>query len=197
MTVAVNDIVRATVEGEGIDDQDIQNVYLIRNVGSAVTDAVAITDLILLLEALYALIDGILSTLYVVRDVKMINFTTQSDLGLGLFVDDTPGIDAGAPLPPQICAGLTLTTSRLSVRGRKFFGLLVEGDVGLDGVLTGASILELADAGAFMVANQVEPGTTWQFGVQASFDSAWLPFGSFVITSTVVTQRRRRRGVGS
>lgn len=197
MTVQVNDIVRATVEGEGVDGQDIQNTFLIRNVNQAVTDAIAITDLITLLEALYSLLEDILSIAYVVRGVKFINHTQQADIGTGLFVDDTPGIDAGAAMPPQICAGITLTTGRLSVRGRKYFGLLVEADIDGGGILTPGAILDLADVGDVMTANQVEAGTTWQFGVEASLDSVWLPFQSYAISTSAVTQRRRRRGVGS
>ena len=197
MTVLLNDVVRATVEGEGASGQDLQNVYHIRNVNVAVTDAVAITDLITLLEALYTLLSAVLSTALVIRGVKFINFTQQADIGTGLFVDDTPGTNVGAILPPQIAAGLTLTTSRLSVRGRKYFGLLCEPEVDGLGVLTPSALLDLVDVGDVMTANQVEAGTTWQFGVHASFDAAWLPFLSFSTTTTAVTQRRRRRGVGS
>ena len=197
MTVAVNDVVKVTVAGEGVDGQDIQNVYLIRNVGSAVTDAVAITDLVTLLEALYVLLQDILSILYIVRQINVINETQQADVGVGLFVDNTPGVDAGGTMPPQICAGITLTTDRLSVRGRKYFGLLTEGDVNNDGTLTGAAILDVADVGDYVTVNQVEAGTTWQFGVIATFDSAWLPFKSYAVSTSVITQRRRRRNIGS
>lgn len=197
MTVDVNDVVLAVVEGEGVDGQDVQNAYHIRNVNVAVTDAVAITDLISLLEALMTLLAAVISTLYVVRSIKVINVTQQSDVGTGLFVDDTPGTNTALAMPPQCAVGLTLTTQRLSVRGRKFYGIVGSNQATNDGVLGAPAILDLADVGDLMVVNQVEAGTTWQFGVIASLDAAWLPFLSYAVTTSVITQKRRRRGVGS
>ncbi len=191
------DVIKATVEGQWNSQQDFQNVYHLQYTGATITDAAAIASIIVFLEALMTLLDTALNVLYVVRDVRFLNVTQAADMGLGLFADATPGVGVGNALPPQNALGITLSTVRLNVRGRKFFGGFDEDIADEDGVLTGTMILELADVGDLMTTQQFGAGGAFDFGVIASFDGVFLPFLSYTIPTTVVTQRRRRLGVGS
>lgn len=197
MAVVPSDVLRVTVEGIGASGQDLQNVFHLRNEGGTVSDAFAIDDMVEVLEALYTLLAAVLSTLLVIRDIRALNVTQSTDVGLGLFVDDTPGTNVTDVMPPQNSMGITLSTVRLGVRGRKFFGLVADDQANNEGVVSAAALLDMADVGDHMTALQVATNTSWAYGVNASFDGVWLPFVGYVIPLTVVTQRRRRRGVGS
>lgn len=196
MLVNLNDIVRVTVHGLGLDGQAIQNSYTMRNVGGNVVAASALEDFVDILEDLYALLSAFLSIGLVIQKITAINLTQQLDVGTGVFVDSTPGTNSSTVFPPQCAMGLNLSTDRLRVRGRKFFGLVTEDAADNAGVLTAAAILDLADVGNWMTANRVGINSTWQFGVKATSDGVFLPFTSYSVPVTVVTQRRRRRGVG-
>lgn len=195
MAVGAGDVVRADVRGRWNAQSAVQNTFHLQNTGSNVDEADAVDDLVAVLEALYALIGGLLSTLYVIQDVRIINVSDDTDVGIGLFVDDTPGTGGGNSVP-QNAYGLSLDTARLNVRGRKFFGPVVENGFSQSGVLVGSAITALADVGDYMITPQAEVNSTWRFGVMASSDGAFLPFLSYGISPTVVTQRRRRLGVG-
>lgn len=197
MTVELNDILKVTVEGLGLSGQDVQNSYHIENRANAIADADAIDDLVEVLEALYQLLTAVLSVGLIIRDIRALNVTQTLDLGLGLFVDDTPGANAQTVMPPQNAMGISLATARLGVRGRKSFGLLGDDQADDEGVVLAASILDMADVGDYMTDIVVATNSSWSFGVLASADDAWLRFNSYTIPTTIVTQRRRRRGVGS
>ena len=197
MTVAVNDVLRVTVEGEGLSAQDIQNVFHIQNTNIPVDEADALDDLIEILEILYKLIGTSLSVLYVVRGIRVVNVTQGTDVGFATFVDDTPGTGVGGPLPPQNALGITLTTSALTSVGRKFFGLADEANVATDGTLNAPGLANMANVGNHMTAEQVATNTTWKYGLIRTFDAVFLTFLSFIVTTTIITQRRRRAGVGA
>ncbi len=197
MTVAANDVLRCTVEGEGITAQDIQNVFHIQNTDIAVDEADALDDIIEILEVLYKLLDVSLSVLYVVRGVRVVNVTQGTDVGFLTFVDTTPGTGVGGSLPPQVALGLTLTTAALKSVGRKFFGLADEAQIGTDGLLNATALADVGDVGDHMTTEQVATNTSWKYGLIQSVGGAFLEFLSFIVTTTVITQRRRRAGVGS
>lgn len=195
MAVGGGDVVRVDVRGLFDDVTTVQNTFHLQNTGTSIDEADAVDDLVEILEALYVLLAASLHTLLVIRDIRAINVTDDTDVGIGVFVDDTPGTGTG-DVVPQNAYGLSLDTARLNVRGRKFFGPVIPGRIDQNGVLGAAAILELADIGDDMIASQAATNTTWRFGVIASSDSAFLPFLNYGISPTVVTQRRRRVGVG-
>jgi len=195
MAVGAGDIVRVDVRGIWNATSAVQNTFHLQNAGSNIDEADAVDDLVAVLEALYALIGSILHTLLVIQDIRVINVSDDTDVGIGLFVDDTPGT-AGGNSVLQNAYGLSLDTARLNVRGRKFFGPVVQSQISQSGVIGSAAILGLADVGDYMTAPRAATNTTWRFGVIASSDSTFLPFLNYSISPTVVTQRRRRLGVG-
>jgi len=196
MTVATGDVIRITVEGSGVGLQDIQNVWYAKLLTGDVSEATTLEDLRSLLEAMYALLSAILSVAWVIRDFKMLNITQNADVGTVLPVDATPGANVSFAQPPQLAYGLTLSTARLKARGRKFFGLVCADQVGSNGALDADAILDLADVGDYVTVARGATSSTWRFGIVSTVDDVFLPFTSYVIPTNVVTQRRRRQGVG-
>jgi len=174
----------------------IQNVYHLRNFGATVTDEEALSDVIEILEALALLIVGVINVLQVVDGVRVVNVTAGEDVGFGTFTDDTPYTAAGLVLPTQVAAGLNLTTERLGVVGRKFFGVGSVSLINAGGIIQNDRLTELALAGEYLISLQVATETDWRFGVVASLDGEFLPFAGYSIPTMAIIQRRRRLGVG-
>lgn len=196
MTVAGGDVLRCTVEMHYETFGAIQNVYHLRNDGAQVSDTQAIADIIEALETLMVIITGICAVLQVVDGVRIINATTLSDVGFGTFVDDTPFTGTGLIFPTQVAAGLNLTTSRLNVVGRKYFGAVATGVLENGGIIASASLAVLALAGDEMTALFEAVNSDWRYGVIATLDSVFLPFQSYSMPTMAIIQRRRRLGVG-
>lgn len=196
MAVGVGDICRADVIALLDSTITFENSFQLRNVGSEVDENDALDDIVDILESLYQLLAAILTTLYVVQRVRVINLTDDSDVGVGSFTDSTPGTSASTIQAPQICYGLNLTTVKLGNRGRKFFGPVLEGQVDNLGVLGAGAVADLANVGAVMTTTQVETFSTWEFGIRGTVDSVWRRFTGYGVSATATTQRRRRLGIG-
>lgn len=198
MTVALNDVVRATQEMTQPGIGAIQNVFHLQNQGVGVSDAQALSDVIEALEALAAIIAGIINVLQLVDGVRAINVTPipPTDVGFGTFINPTPYIGAGFIMPTQVALGLNLHTARLSVSGRKFFGANVVGSFLNGGAVAAATLAIIVLGGNHLIAPFVATNSTWRYGVVASFDSAFLPFLSYSMPTMAIIQRRRRATVG-
>lgn len=196
MTVQIGDECTITARGTNNALGAVQNVYQVRNTGAAVAEADFLDDAISFIEAIYTALGAILTTLYTINDIRVINTTQNSDVGIGTLTDTTPGTDAGNRHPPQMSYVLTLKTANLSVRGRKFFGPTMTGDADTNGLLAGATLLALADAGDLLTAPFVGANTTLEPGVRGSSPSLWRPFTSYAVSLRMGVQRRRKFGVG-
>jgi hypothetical protein len=196
MAVGVGDILRADVVALYDSVITIENSYQFRNVGSEVDELDALEDIVAILEGIYQALAAILSTLYVVQRIRVINVTDDSDVGIGTFTDSTPGTNSSTFVPPQCCYGLNLTTVKLGNRGRKFFGPVAEGKVDNNGVLTSDAITALGDVGDILATTQVKTNSSWEAGIKGTVDGVWRKFTGWGVTTSAVTQRRRRIGVG-
>lgn len=196
MTVQAGDIIRCTQEMTYETFGAIQNVYHLQNVGSQVTDTQALDDVIEILETLAGVIAAAIAILQVVNGVRVVNVTQLADVGFASFVDDTPFTGAGLILPTQVAVGINLFTDRLAVVGRKYFGAAVIGTIADGGTIVPGILADLADWGDLATEWLAATNSTWQMGVVATFDSAWLPFRNYSMPTMAIIQRRRRLGVG-
>lgn len=197
MALATGDIVRADVIADYNAGSDIVNTYHFRLTTGGMAESAAVDRIIEIMESIYAVIGAILPLLYTIRNIRIVNVTQGTDVGNGNIADTTPGAVTGDTQGLQCAFGVSLGTSRLRVRGRKFLGPVCESQVADEGLVTSGPLLDLVDYAAILTAPIVVTGSTWQAGVIATSDSAWLPFISATISPTVVTQRRRRLGVGA
>lgn len=198
MTVLEGDALRCTQEMSYPGIGAIQNVFHLENVGVAVSDTQAIADVIEVLEALAVILTLVINALQIVDGVRILNVTptTPVDVGFGTFSDSTPYTASGQIMPTQVSLGMNLHTARLSVSGRKFWGVPVVGSFLNGGAVIAAALTILTAAAVYMTAPVVATNTTWRFGVVAKSDSTFLSFNAFTLPAMAVIQRRRRATVG-
>ena len=196
MTVMGDDVCRATVEMHYESLGAIQNVYHLRNEGTFLTEALALADIIEILENLMGVLAAMIAVLQVVDGVRVINVTQMNDVGFGAFVDTTPFTGVGQVLPSQVAGGVSLITDRLGIVGRKYWGAPVIGMCSDAELIAAASLVIMGNAAEDMTELQVATTSSWRFGIVASLDAAFLPFTSYALPTTAIIQRRRRSGVG-
>lgn len=196
MTVFQTNVARATVDMDYLGATAIQNVFHLQLTTASLTEAEALDDIVEILEALYILIAAIIRATQTVQRIRAVNVTSNSDIGEGNFVDDTPFTSATGSTAPQVAYGITLTTPNLSIRGRKFFGVVVEDMIGESGNLTTTALNALGDVIDFMSGPIAASNGTWVFGVVRSVDGGFSIFNGGTVSLNAVTQRRRRVGVG-
>jgi hypothetical protein len=196
MAVNNGDVLRAVANGRNDIYGAVVNSYQLKYVGvGSLAEADVLSDIIELLEALYALIGTILSTAYVIDNIRVVNETQLSDVGIAAPTDTTPGSDAGTRYPPQLAYVLNLYTPYVGVRGRKYFGPTIITDANSVGVLAAPTVVALADVGDFMTADQVATNGVYEFGI-TTLNHGWQQFTGFQVSALLGVQRRRKTGVG-
>lgn len=199
MAVNAGDIIGATVLSRFNNVSDVQNVYTVRVLSAVTTEeADVLEDLIDLFEALYTILAPIISVLTTFNGIRAVNRSALTDIGVADFSALTVGSAGGDSMPPQCCTGVTLYVPTLGRFGRKFIGVPSETNAGAAGLLAAGTITVAASFAAELLENQVAAsGNVYQFGIGQDDGSDFLQFTSAAVTPTVVTQRRRRAGVGS
>jgi hypothetical protein len=130
--------------------------------------------------------------------IRAVNRTKNSDIGQADFSALTVGSSGGEATSPTNAMGVTLRTSNLSRLGRKFVGVASETSIGGSGQVAAGTITVLASYASELLEDQIAAsGNVYQFGIVDSAGMNFLQFNSAAISPTVVTQRRRRQGVGS
>lgn len=197
MTVALGDVVRVEMRSTP-SAADILNVYHLALTGpSSLADADALDDLIEAFEALALLVKAVVATAIAFDKIRAINVTQDEDLGVASFVTTTGGEETGNLAPEQIATGLTLYTGRLASFGRKFLPPPGINGVTTSGRPTSTHLTNAALVGAFLLEEFVATNGDWRFGIVSTLDGAFLPIQEAGVSTTFVTQRRRRGGVGS
>lgn len=200
MPVSQNDVLRATVDGINPGVGSVQNVFHLQ-LTSATTlpDAEAGDDVGDLLDALYAIIGPSLSTVYAINNYHVVNVTDDSIVGDVPPADINPGTDASNRQPPSISLCISMSTSALRVRGRKFFGPTTVTQVNTNGIVQAAAVTNLDLTGDFMEQVFVGVNGSWQFGIIPSNPllGTFLPFIGHVVMPVAAIQRRRRFGIGN
>lgn len=196
MTVAADDVLRCTVEMNYESEGAVQNVYYLKNAGGSISDAAGIADVVEVLEALMNVLELLIAVLQVVEGIRIINATQGVDVGFGTLVDPTPFAGVGQVLPNQVAFGGTLHTARLGTVGRKFWGIPIVGLCSGSGIINAGSLTIMGNAMEDMTETYVATNSSWRYGLIATIDGVFLPFESYSLTTTAITQRRRRSGVG-
>ena len=198
MAVNEGDIVRADHRMLYQGTNELFNIYQLRLAdGGPISDADALDDLEAIFTALIALV-RLMQASGIVHDiVRFVNRTLNQDIGISIANVGVAGSIGQNTQPLQVAYGLTLNTTLLSVRGRKFIpGTTITG-VPAGGTVSAGTIALLADVGDYLTDQHVVNGRTWEFGVTSVSTGIFRYFDSYGVSSTAVTQRRRRIGVGS
>ena len=108
----------------------------------------------------------------------------------------TAGTQTADALPLQnagLIAGQTTVSRR---QGKKYLGAFTEVD-NINGVLSSTLITAIGLFGAQWIADFVDTGQTYRWGVFNTISSVFTPFVSTLILGAYRTQRRRTAGFGS
>jgi len=198
MAVSNGDVLRLDFVGEEIaTGQDVVNVYHHQVSSIAdVDEADVMTDLLAWAEGLALLLKLFVSTAVAFRRIRVTNFTKHSSVGEADFETTTAGVHAGDPLPAQVAALTQFYTSDLTVRGRKYYGLAGE-DAQSQGAWNATNLGYLADVVDYVLEPLDTFNALYTPGVWSTRDEDFKAFTSGSVSQITVTQRRRRRTVGS
>lgn len=199
MTVNTGDILVATAKAEfnGIDD--MLNVYQFEMLtATPLTDQEAVGDIIEILESLYTLINGILSVLYLYRDITITNKTQNLLLGTFGWPTLVAGLATGDTTPPGVAGVISFSTSQPRRQLRKYIGGLSAASIEGAGVIEPVTLTNLSNFGTFLLATLVGNVGTWAY----THENVLLTPERIFPVSTLITnipgyQRRRKQGRGS
>jgi len=198
MAVAPNDVVRIDVIGDFTGTEDLVNSYQFQHTsGTSISDADFLTDWVALLRALYDAIKALWNANVIWRRIRAQNITTGALVGEQSFSSDVVGSGAGTFMAIQNSGLISFKTSIPRVVTRKYFPLHNTQYDATSKVVAGAVTLLNTFGSALLVTQTGVSGHTYRYGFKSPKTGNFeLPL-SRVVSPTVVTQRRRRPGVGS
>lgn len=198
MTVQPNDILEASARSEFNGTEDVVNVFQFRNNGVApMADQAAIDDIIEILEIVYNLINAGLTLLQLYRDIRVRNVTQGLVYGTFPWATLVSGGSAVNPTAPGVAFLVSFSTGVPRVGMRKYFGVVTEDEMDVDGAFTGVLVVAGGAVISTLIAPIVATNSTWEFGYQSPKTGTFVTPNGGVATDIPAYQRRRRQGRGS
>jgi gamma-glutamyltranspeptidase len=198
MAIAPNEVIEIAVLGRLSGSDDIVNVYQVQHTsGSSITEDDFLNDWIALFRALYDAIKAIFTAAVVWQKIRARSVTNPGVLiGERNFSSDVVGT-AGGTMSPTNAALISLKSNIARVVPRKYLPI-ASGSYDADGDIVAGTITLLNTFGSALITPQTGLSThTYRFGYFSPKTNTFVVPLSRVVTPTVVTQRRRRKGVGS
>lgn len=197
MTVVQNDVLRMTAE-MSVGSFDIQNIFHYQYTSVAsVTDAQALLDAAVILEALYDIILEDLSITMTFDQVRVQNITQDVLLGTTGWPVLTAGEEASGALPLTNAALLTFTTAVPRTRGGTYYGGMTEIQNTTAGTILAATVTRLVALALEQLTEQNLSGRLYSYILVNREFGTVIPFTAAIVHTVFRTQRRRRPGVGS
>ena len=198
MTVAPNEIIEVTIEGDVSGVSDVVNVYQFQHTSaSSISDADFLTDLAALLRALYDALKGLQSAVLTWRRIRARSITNPGTL-IGELEFGTPVVGtSSSSMTPTNAALVSFPTNISRVVPRKYIPLASEWFDADGDLLAGAISALTTFKGTLLDTLTGTSGHTYVMGYKSAKTGTWILPISGAVTPTVVTQRRRRKGVGS
>jgi len=177
-------------------DQQINTYHYELNTGGPMTDALAVTDMGLILEKIYTHVLASQAIEYAYVDLTITNITQNLLLGTFPWPTLTVGTGSGALNSSQVAVLLFGRTAVPRVQLRKYFGGGQEEDV-TDSLINAVALTRYQNAAIEMIAQQGSATGTWDpIAYNTVLDRRTKPVSSAVSLS-MRTQRRRTRGRGA
>lgn len=193
-----NDIIEvaARLEFDGVED--IINVFQFKYLTAGViNDQGLADDLIEILEVMYTVVVGLITTITIFRDLRITNKTKSTVLGVYPWDTLVAGTAVDVPQPPGVAALFNYSTGVPRVTPRKFLGGLRQDIIIDDGVWNGSSVALYATAAATMLGILTATLGTYQYGYLSPKTAQFEPVNAVVVTNIPAYQRRRKQGRGS
>lgn len=198
MTIAADDVVEASARLEFDAIDDVVNVYQFRLAsGGPLTDDEGVDDILEILEVLYTIILGAISTIELFRDIRLFNVTQQILLGLHAWPSLINGGAIADALPPGCAAVVNFSTIVPKVTLRKYFGVFTTGAMGEDGLFTGLTVASVAEAATYLLAPIAATNGLWVYGYISPKILGWVSPNGATNNNIPGYQRRRKQGRGS
>lgn len=197
MAVAENDVLRCTAEMSAGTDA-LQNIFHLQSANVAsISDAQALLDVGLILDALYDLIDASMHDGVTFDAIRVQNITQDTLLGSTPWPVLTVGGDTADPVPFQAAALVTYPTAVPKTRGGNYFGGFTEANSDSSGGISSALQTVLVSLGVKILTQQNVAGNLYDFVLINRALGTVIPFVSAIVHAVWRTQRRRRPGVGA
>lgn len=189
---------RATVVGDASSAGDIINVYEYQmNNGSNVSGATVLTDLEVILRGLYTLVALINNAVTVWRGFRVEELDGSNATGLLPFVGgDITGALTNDPVPSGVSALILFPTGVKRVLLKKYFGVLDESEIGPSGNIPTATLNDLGDIAAYLLAVQ-SFNQDWSYGFKSPKTGTFLIPDESTVSAIPAYQRRRKFRVGA
>lgn len=197
MPVLPGDITRVDVIGDMGGTNLIVNTYQFRyESGTVATDSEFVTDMLELLRALYDAAKSLWTAVVVFRRIRAYNLTAGTLLGEADFSTPVTGTAGGEQGAFQSAGLISFKTTLSRVVMRKYLPI-AEASIGTSSNLIPASVTLLQAFGSALLPPMVATsGRTYRFGYLSGKAGGFIAPTSRTVSGTVVTQRRRRPGVG-
>ena len=195
MSVAANDVVRATARLNLTDGQIAENVYHFL-VTAANSDANVMSSVTDKLEAMYSEITGSMASSVTFLDIQFYNLTQNITMGVSGWPTLTTGSSGSSQAPPGVALLISVTTFAAKVLARKYLAGLISGrwtGSAWDSTVLGAVVEFVL---AWTSLGTVSPGSGNFIPGVRDQSGAFQLFREAIIRAEAGYQRRRRQGVG-
>jgi len=198
MTTHQYDVIEAAARWEYNAVEDVVNVFQFQKTDAGdISDSNTIDDILDLVEAVYTLLLGIITTIQVARDIRISNVSQNYVLSTEPWPSITAGTGTGDPLPPGVAGLVNFRTTVAKVNPRKYFGALTEANNAATGLITVAGTTALSNAGALLLTSMLGTYASWEYGYLSPKTSNFEQVQSYSVTNVPAYQRRRKQGRGS
>jgi ABC-type glycerol-3-phosphate transport system permease component len=161
------------------------------------TNGETVTDILTIVESIYALLVAALTTLPVFRDIRIANKTQGTILGTFGWPTLIAGTNADQPVAPGVCFLTSWNTPIPRVGMRKYWGVMTEANTDADGTWSAGLVAVGVTVAALLSGPLQGPVGGYFFGYLSPKTLGFeVPAGA-VVTDIPAYQRRRRQGRGS
>lgn len=197
MAIAPNDVVRIDVIGDFGGTEDVVNSYHWQHTSaSSISDDDFLLDWIALFRALYDAFKALFTASVIFRKIRAQNLTTGLLVGEKDFSTVVTGV-AGGTQVSQNAGLISLKTNVSRVVMRKYVPV-ASGQYDANSRLVAGAVTLLQTFGSALLVTQTGvSGHTYRFGFLSPKTASFVTPLTRSVATTVVTQRRRRPGVGS
>lgn len=193
-----NDVLQVTVEHENTRSGDQVNRYQLRyNSSAGRTAGEVLDDISGYVEALYTIVQAIISVANVLREVGVFNLTQTALMGstdAGLYVG---GADSGNEVPQGAAPYIHFKTSTPRVILSKYLpsGTIIDMDP--DGTLSSGAMVALLLFGDYLIEPQDIGGHEYEYGYLSPKTLSFVVPTLAAANHILAYQRRRKEGRGS
>lgn len=193
-----NDVLEfAVIHDNSVSGEQMNRYQYQISTPSPVDDAGILVDLAVLVEALYAIVQGMIAWHNSLREVRVINRTQERIIGSCMAGTYVGGTLTGDDAPQGVSAYVHLTTNVPKVILSKYLPSATVTAINADGGLWSAGMTMLAAFAGALLAPHVSGAKTYTYGYFSPKTSTFVLPQVAVAHGVFGYQRRRKKGRGA